>query len=62
MFNVTDIFQVLPPPGHIATLEVDPEKEYIFALIADNDVTKMLADYQSYFVPFKMMPLLLGGI
>ena len=59
MFNITDTFQVLPPPGHISTLEADPAKEYIPALIADNGVTEMLAACQSCFVPSEMILLLL---
>ena len=60
MFNMTGTFLVLPPPGYIATLEADPAKEYIPALTTDDGVTKILAARQSCFVPFEMMPLLLG--
>ena len=59
-FNVMDTFKVLPPPGHIATLEVDPALEYIPALITDDGVTEMLLARQLCFVPFEMMFLLLG--
>ena len=36
IFNVTNTFLVLPPPGHIATPKADPAKEYIPALTADD--------------------------
>ena len=62
MFNVTDKFKVLPPPGHIVTLEADRAKEYIPVLIKDNGVNQKLAACQSCFVLFEMMPLSLGGI
>ena len=60
MFNITDLLLVLPPPGHIATLERDMTREYVPVLTADNGVSEMLGAHQSYFVPFEMMPLLLG--
>ena len=61
MFNVTDTFKVLLPPRHKATLEVDPTLEYISALITEDGVTEMLSARQLCFVPFEMMPLLLGN-
>ena len=42
MLNVTDSFLVLPPPGHIDTLEADMVREYVLVLTADNGVTKKL--------------------
>ena len=60
MFNVTDLFLVLPPPGHIATLEADMAREYVPVLTGDDGVTKMLEARQSCFVHFEMMPLMLG--
>ena len=60
MFNVTDPFLVLPPPGHTATQEADMAREYVLVLTADDGVTKKIGAHQSCFVPFKMMPLLLG--
>ena len=60
MFNVTNTFIVLLPPGHIATLEANTAREYVPVLTADNGVTKKLGARQSCFVPFEMMPLLLG--
>ena len=60
MFNVTDSFLVLPSPGHIATLETDIAREYVPVLMADDGVSKMLGARQSCFMPFEMMPLLLG--
>ena len=60
MFNMTDTFKVLPPPEHIAILEGDPEKEYIPALIADDGAMEIFLAPQSCFVPFEMMPILLG--
>ena len=60
MFNITDLFLVLPPPGHIATLEADNTREYVPVLTADDGVTKKLGARQSCYVPFEMMPLLLG--
>ena len=60
IFNVTDLFLVLPPPRHIATLEADTAREYILVLTAEGGVTEKLGGRQSCLVPFKMMPLLLG--
>ena len=42
MFNVTDSFLVLPPPGHIATLEADMAREYVPVLTTDDGVSEML--------------------
>ena len=42
MFNITNLFLVLPPPGHIATLEADMAREYVLVLTADDGVTENL--------------------
>ena len=47
MFNVTDLFLILPQPGHIATLEADMAMEYIPVLTEDNGVTENLRARQS---------------
>ena len=60
MLNVTDSFLVLPPSENIATLEADTAMEYVPVLIADDGVTKKLGVLHFFFVPFEMMPLLLG--
>ena len=60
MFNVTDLFLILPRPGHIATLEANMAREYVPVLTADNGVTEKLGARQSCFAPFEMVPLLLG--
>ena len=41
-------------------LETDLAKEYIPVLVKDDGITKKLAACQSCFVPFEMMPVLLG--
>jgi len=60
MFNVTDSFRVLPPAGHAATLETDMAREYVPVLTDEDGVTENLRARQSCFVPFELMPFLLG--
>ena len=57
VFNITDLFLVLPPPGHIATLEANMARECIPVLTADNGVTEKLGAHQSCFMPFEMILL-----
>ena len=60
MFNITDLFLVLSPPGHIATLIANMAREYVPVLTAEDGVTEKPGARQSCFVLFEMMPLLLG--
>ena len=39
MFNVTDTLRVLPPAGHVATLEADTARDYIPVLTDEDGVT-----------------------
>ena len=60
MFNRIDRFKVLPPQGHVATLEANSVLTYIPVLTNNDRVMEMVQVRNTCFVLFEMMWLVLG--